>query len=42
MPLHLETLKIPATTRASFSIYNEKSDIDKLVKGLKEVDNILK
>jgi len=41
MPLHLETLKIPATTRASFSIYNEKSDIDKLVKGLKEVDKIL-
>jgi cysteine desulfurase/selenocysteine lyase len=41
MPLHLETLKIPATTRASFSIYNEKPDIDKLVKGLKEVDKIL-
>jgi cysteine desulfurase/selenocysteine lyase len=41
MPLHLETLKIPATTRVSFSIYNEKSDIDKLVEGLKEVDKIL-
>ncbi|MEA3322700.1 MAG: SufS family cysteine desulfurase [Patescibacteria group bacterium] len=42
MPLHLETLKVSATARASFSIYNSKEDIDKLIEGLKEVDNILK
>jgi len=42
MPLHLETLKVTATTRASFSIYNSIEDIDKLIEGLKEVGNILK
>jgi len=42
MPLHLETLKVNATARVSFSIYNSKEDVDKLIEGLKEVDNILK
>ena len=35
IPLH-DKLKIPASTRASFHLYNTKEDIDKLVKGLKE------
>ena len=42
MPLHLETLKVSATARASFSIYNSKKDINKLIIGLKEVNEILK
>ena len=42
MPLHTEVLKIPATARVSFSLYNDKSDIDKLIQGLKIVDKILK
>jgi cysteine desulfurase/selenocysteine lyase len=42
MPLHLEILKVPATTRVSFSIYNDKTDVDKLIQGLQEVDKILK
>ncbi len=42
MPLHLETLKVSATARVSFSIYNSKKDIDKLIEGLQEVDDILK
>ncbi len=41
MPLHLETLKVNATARVSFSIYNTKENIDKLIEGLKEVDKIL-
>jgi cysteine desulfurase/selenocysteine lyase len=36
MPLH-EKFHIPATTRASFYIYNTKEDIDKLVEGLQIV-----
>ena len=42
MPLHLEVLNVSATARASFSIYNSKKDVDKLIEGLKEVDNVLK
>ncbi len=41
MPLHLETLKVAATARISFSIYNTKKDINKLIEELKEVDKIL-
>jgi len=40
MPLHLDTLDIPATARASFSIYNDKSDVDTLISGLKRVQEI--
>ncbi len=36
MPLH-EKFNIPATTRASFYIYNTKEDVDKLVEGLQIV-----
>lgn len=40
MPLHTR-LKIPASTRISFYIYNTKSDVDKLIIGLKRVNKIL-
>lgn len=40
MPLHT-CLKIPATVRASFYIYNDESDVEKLVEGLKKVQKIL-
>jgi len=33
----MDRFKIPATSRASFSIYNTKEEIDKLVKGLIKV-----
>ena len=36
MPLH-ERFNIPASTRASFYLYNWKSDVDRLVEGLKIV-----
>ncbi|HEC64166.1 MAG TPA: aminotransferase class V-fold PLP-dependent enzyme, partial [bacterium] len=32
-----EVLKVPATARASFYVYNEKEDIDKLVSAIKKV-----
>ncbi|MBI2625357.1 MAG: SufS family cysteine desulfurase [Candidatus Nealsonbacteria bacterium] len=35
IPLH-KRLGVPATTRASFYIYNDKKDIDKLILGLKK------
>lgn len=35
-----DVLKIPATTRASFGIYNDKSDIDRLIEGLEKVIKI--
>ncbi len=41
MPLH-KKLRIPASVRASFYIYNEKTDIDKLIKGIKKVKKIFK
>jgi cysteine desulfurase/selenocysteine lyase len=41
MPLHT-SLNIPATVRASFYIYNEERDVDKLIEGLNEVKKILK
>ncbi len=42
MPLHKETLKSNSTIRASFYAYNNKKDIDKLVKGLQKAIKILK
>ncbi len=39
MPLH-QRFNLPATTRASFYIYNEKEDIDKLVLGLAKVEKM--
>ena len=39
MPLH-EKFGITATTRASFYIYNQKSDIDRLIEGLYSVKKI--
>ncbi len=40
MPLHIDTLGIPATARASFSIYNDKNDVDTLIVGLKKVQEV--
>ncbi|HLL60956.1 MAG TPA: SufS family cysteine desulfurase [Candidatus Nitrosocosmicus sp.] len=40
MPLHI-FLNFDATARASFYIYNDKSDVDKLVEGLKKVRKTL-
>jgi len=34
-------LGINATARVSFSIYNEKEDVDKLIEGLREVEKTL-
>jgi cysteine desulfurase / selenocysteine lyase len=39
MPLH-EGMKIPASTRASFYLYNTTEDIDKFVKALNKVETI--
>ncbi len=39
MPLH-QRLKVPSTVRASFYIYNDESDVGKLVEGLKKVKKI--
>lgn len=41
MPLHLESLEVGATARASFSIYNSTQDIGTLIDGLKIVDEKL-
>jgi cysteine desulfurase/selenocysteine lyase len=38
-PLH-EKFGIPATTRASFYLYNMKEDVDKLVEGIYKVKEI--
>lgn len=40
MPLH-NRLGLVATTRASFYVYNDKNDVDRLVKGLKKVKEVL-
>jgi cysteine desulfurase / selenocysteine lyase len=39
MPLH-ERLDLPATARASFSVYSTTTDIDTLVRGLTEVQRV--
>ncbi|HSQ59511.1 MAG TPA: cysteine desulfurase [Acidobacteriota bacterium] len=36
MPLH-QRLGVPATTRASFTIYNDAAEVDRLVEGVKKV-----
>ena len=41
MPLH-QHFGWPATTRASFSVYNSKNDIDTLVKGIAKIKQVLK
>lgn len=41
MPLH-SYLNIPASCRASFYLYNGEEDVDKLVKGLRNVEKILR
>ncbi len=38
----IKYLDIPGTVRASISIYNDEKDIDRLLKGIKEVKNIFK
>lgn len=40
-PLHRK-LGVPATSRISWGIYNEKSDIDKLVMGIEEIKKVFK
>lgn len=40
MPLH-QRLQVPATIRASFYLYNDKKDVDRLVAGLKKVRSVL-
>lgn len=41
MPLH-RRLGLVSTTRASFYIYNEKEDVDRLVEGLEKVKKMFK
>jgi len=36
----MDKLKVPATCRISFYIYNNKDDIDKVVEALKEVKKV--
>jgi cysteine desulfurase / selenocysteine lyase len=40
MPLHIK-MGINASTRASFYLYNDKADVDKLVKGIRKAQKIL-
>ncbi|NCN03586.1 MAG: SufS family cysteine desulfurase [Candidatus Pacebacteria bacterium] len=41
MPLHLENKWI-ATVRASFSVYNDESDVDKLIEAIKKIKKVFK
>lgn len=41
MPLH-KRYSLPASCRASFYIYNDERDVDKLIEGLRKVEKILK
>lgn len=41
MPI-MEKYKLPATTRASFAMYNTKSDVDALVEGLEKINEVFK
>jgi cysteine desulfurase/selenocysteine lyase len=38
----MERLGVPALSRASFYIYNEKEDVDTLVSGIEKVKKIFK
>ena len=38
----MQRFGVPATLRASFYVYNDKADIDKLVEALKFTESILK
>lgn len=40
--LHTDVLKVPATIRASFYFYNDKSDCDKFIEALKKCINFFK
>ena len=40
MPLH-QRLGLASTSRASFYLYNDEKDVEKLIKGLKKIDKIL-
>jgi cysteine desulfurase/selenocysteine lyase len=39
MPLH-QRLGVPATTRASFTVYNDASEVDRLVEGVQKVKTV--
>ncbi|MBU1326832.1 SufS family cysteine desulfurase [Patescibacteria group bacterium] len=41
MPLH-DRFRVPATTRASFYLYNDKKDIDALISGLEQAKHIFR
>ena len=41
IPLHAR-LSVDSSTRASFYIYNDESDIDKLINGIKKVQKVFK
>ena len=41
MPLHTDVLGVPATTRASFYVYNDKRDTDRAMQALKEITKVL-
>ncbi len=41
MPLHIDVLGVSATARASFYFYNDTTDIDALISGLRDVDAVL-
>ncbi len=41
-PLHEHALKIPATVRVSFYLYNDVDDVDRLVGGLQRVRTVFK
>jgi cysteine desulfurase/selenocysteine lyase len=36
----MERLGVPATTRASFAVYNTRAEVDSLVEGLLDVRSI--
>ena len=36
----MERLGVPATTRASFAVYNTRAEVDRLVEGLLDVRRV--
>jgi cysteine desulfurase/selenocysteine lyase len=38
----MERFGVPATTRASIALYNDRSDIDALARGLRKVQEIFR